>query len=329
MTTLYMNFSKHAVKIIDIRTLPMVYRAGFYAQSVEFMSFPCYTGRYQNSKGRLNMSNEGMANFICELRKSKQLTQKQLAEKLNITDKAVSKWERGLSYPDITILSQLAEVLGVTTGELLNGRRDDAPVPNSDILIQNTFEYAEKVTVTKRKGAGGILKLLLSVACALGIAVCVICDLAISRGLTWSLYPITSIIFAWLVIMPMLHFDSNKVAMSLVSLSVFIIPFLFCIERIYSTIKWVLPLGIPITAVSLIYLWVIFGIFAKTRISRFNITGIALLMGIPMNLVIDYIVSRFTQNSVLDAWDGISYGILVIVAICLFVIAFIRNSDQA
>ncbi len=275
------------------------------------------------------MSNEGMANFICELRKSKQLTQKQLAEKLNITDKAVSKWERGLSYPDITILSQLADVLGVTTGELLNAHRDEAPVPNSDILIQNTFEYAEKLTVTKRNGAGGILKLLLSVAFALGIAVCVICDLAISRGLTWSLYPISSIIFAWLVIMPMLHFENNKVAMSLVSLSVFILPFLFCIERIYGTIKWVLPLGIPITAVSLIYLWIVFGLFAKTRINRFNIFGIALLMGIPMNLIMDVIVSRFTENTVLDAWDGISYGILVIVALCLFVGGFIRKRQDA
>lgn len=65
------------------------------------------------------MNNERMANFIYELRKTKNLTQKQLAEKLNITDKAVSKWERGLGYPDIKTLSSLAEILGVTTNELI------------------------------------------------------------------------------------------------------------------------------------------------------------------------------------------------------------------
>jgi len=67
------------------------------------------------------MDNKKMGEFILEMRKEKQMTQKNLAEKLNITDKAVSKWERGLSYPDISLLPSIAEALGVTTGELLNG----------------------------------------------------------------------------------------------------------------------------------------------------------------------------------------------------------------
>jgi len=61
------------------------------------------------------MNNEKMGRFISELRKSRQLTQKDLAAKLNITDKAVSKWERGLSCPDISLLSPIAGILGVTT----------------------------------------------------------------------------------------------------------------------------------------------------------------------------------------------------------------------
>ena len=57
---------------------------------------------------------------ILELRKKKGLTQQELANQLHVTDKAVSKWERGLSYPDITSLSQLAKVLEVETSELIN-----------------------------------------------------------------------------------------------------------------------------------------------------------------------------------------------------------------
>lgn len=59
--------------------------------------------------------------FICEKRKSLNMTQSQLASKLHITDKAVSKWERGLSLPDISILIPLSEILNVSLYDLLKG----------------------------------------------------------------------------------------------------------------------------------------------------------------------------------------------------------------
>lgn len=62
---------------------------------------------------------ESFCDIIVRLRKEKNITQKQLADKLNVTDKAVSKWERGLSYPDITSISKLASVLGVDSSYLI------------------------------------------------------------------------------------------------------------------------------------------------------------------------------------------------------------------
>lgn len=59
--------------------------------------------------------------FIAECRKQKNLTQMQLAEKLNITDKAISKWERGLSLPDSSIMLELCGILGITVNDLLSG----------------------------------------------------------------------------------------------------------------------------------------------------------------------------------------------------------------
>ena len=59
--------------------------------------------------------------FISEKRKALGMTQKELAEKLFLSDKAVSKWERGLSLPDVSVLMPLAQVLGVTVAELLEG----------------------------------------------------------------------------------------------------------------------------------------------------------------------------------------------------------------
>ena len=61
--------------------------------------------------------------FIAECRKTKNLTQMQLAEKLGITDKAVSKWERGIAMPDSSIMLELCDILGISVNELLSGEK--------------------------------------------------------------------------------------------------------------------------------------------------------------------------------------------------------------
>lgn len=70
------------------------------------------------------MDSEKIGKFICELRKSKGLTQKNIADKLNISDNSVSKWERGLNIPDISSLTILSKIFNVTVSELLNGEYD-------------------------------------------------------------------------------------------------------------------------------------------------------------------------------------------------------------
>lgn len=73
---------------------------------------------------------------IAKLRKEQNMTQQELANKLNIIDKAVSKWERGLSYPDITSISKLAKILNVDSKELIDLCTNENPYKeNQDILI--------------------------------------------------------------------------------------------------------------------------------------------------------------------------------------------------
>ena len=66
------------------------------------------------------MNYEKTGKLIQELRKEKGLTQMSLAEKLGVTDRAVSKWERGKSFPDVSMLRPLAEALGISVSELLD-----------------------------------------------------------------------------------------------------------------------------------------------------------------------------------------------------------------
>ena len=68
------------------------------------------------------MTNRSMGEIISTLRKEKGMTQKQLADLLNITDKAVSKWERDIAWPDTQTIPKLAEILGVSVEELMNAK---------------------------------------------------------------------------------------------------------------------------------------------------------------------------------------------------------------
>lgn len=93
------------------------------------------------------MNTSDIGRFISELRKEKGLTQKELAEKLNVTDKAVSKWETGRSAPDISLLVSLSEVLGVTVIEILKGeriRKESFPQIGDDVIIKTIKSNNQK-----------------------------------------------------------------------------------------------------------------------------------------------------------------------------------------
>ncbi len=85
--------------------------------------------------------------FIANCRKEKGLTQMQLAEKLNITDRAVSKWETGRTMPDSSIMLELCEILEISVNDLLCGERvtmENYQKQSEQMLIQMVKEKEEK-----------------------------------------------------------------------------------------------------------------------------------------------------------------------------------------
>lgn len=74
----------------------------------------------------MTMDKESFGNFIAKLRRERKMTQQELAGQLHVTDRAVSKWERGLSYPDVTLLEPLAAALGIGVETLLTGQTAEA-----------------------------------------------------------------------------------------------------------------------------------------------------------------------------------------------------------
>ena len=78
-----------------------------------------------------------LGTMIAELRKQHGMTQLELAEKMGVTDKAVSKWERDLSCPDINSLPNLAEILGVSVEELMQIKKEaEGPVSKASEIIE-------------------------------------------------------------------------------------------------------------------------------------------------------------------------------------------------
>ena len=97
------------------------------------------------------MAYKSMGETISALRREKGLTQRELADKLNVTDKAVSKWERDVACPDTMTIPKLAEILGISVEELLN---------------------AKSAPISGHKGAGYLVNIILkALPVAMGIAV--------------------------------------------------------------------------------------------------------------------------------------------------------------
>ena len=125
------------------------------------------------------MDKEKIGAFITILRKEQNLTQKQLADKICLTDKAISKWERGISYPDIAMLEPLAEALHVSILELLKGERMEKNTSLSSEeakeLIENSIVLSDEEITRRRRRSKVIILfcimlLMLLISLSLNIA---------------------------------------------------------------------------------------------------------------------------------------------------------------
>ena len=104
------------------------------------------------------MNQEKIGKFIAEKRKENNLTQERLAEQLNISKNAVSKWERGLNLPDVSIIQDLCKILNITLNELFIGEnildekyKEVADKNLLNVLENRSFTLKEKIDFYKKK----------------------------------------------------------------------------------------------------------------------------------------------------------------------------------
>ncbi len=104
------------------------------------------------------MNQEQIGKFIAELRKENKMTQEQLAEKIGVTNKSISRWENGKTMPDLSIIIILSDLFNVEISELLNGRKMSVKeLQSKRNLLDNLIEYESNQNTEKRKRAGKII----------------------------------------------------------------------------------------------------------------------------------------------------------------------------
>lgn len=134
--------------------------------------------------------------FIAECRKQKQLTQLQLADKLGITDKAISKWERGIAMPDTSIMLELCDILCISVNELLNGEMinmENSNEKNEQLLLDMAKELE-----TKNKTIWSSMWAIMIVSMTALIAGIYIAAFLITEGI-WQLVTILGICIVFLI----------------------------------------------------------------------------------------------------------------------------------
>ncbi|MBZ9608190.1 helix-turn-helix domain-containing protein [Clostridium estertheticum] len=130
--------------------------------------------------------------FITQKRKKAGLTQKSFSEKIFVTESAISKWERGISYPDITLISDICEVLKINEHELLTA--------SEDLQTRATEKLATKyIKIVNR------YKYTLFFMYGISLLVCFICNLAVQHKLSWFFIVLTAELIAFtLTLLPVL-----------------------------------------------------------------------------------------------------------------------------
>lgn len=278
------------------------------------------------------MNNEKMGRFISELRKSHQMTQKQLAEKMNISDKAVSKWERGLSCPDISLLSTLSDILDVTITELLNGERSDKEDIDLEISVDNALEYGENTKKIQINSIQSISAAVFTIFILIGVSVVSVVNVAVSGTFTWSLIPIISSIFIWLIFFPVIKLGTRGIVCSLGVLSILMIPFLYvldyAINRITEKNYSVFTLGVSIAPLSIVYIWLAYFLFKKYKNRKLFAVACLVLAASPLNFLINCIIAKVEGWPIFSMQNITNTLTTAIAATILFVIEHAKREHK-
>ncbi|MCL2051527.1 MAG: helix-turn-helix domain-containing protein [Lachnospiraceae bacterium] len=258
--------------------------------------------------------------FLSALRKERQFTQKNLGDMLGVTNKAVSKWERGISFPDISLLPQIAEIFGVTIEELMIGKHKSSPSPYQD----ETSKPIPLFNMKKKK----ILFFSLSILALLTCFFSLLINIITNRDSVDIFYLAGIIIALLLSSIPIIFNHKHMVEKSFIifiSLSIIYVYIFLYLEKASNMF---LSLALPIVLISCLTIYVICKSFLhhrKNLFYAFSFSLIAISIG-PIILINLVIVSNGIER-----YDDISQSIILpllfTLSIFLLICGYLKNKN--
>jgi len=294
------------------------------------------------------MNSKKIGEYISTLRKKNYLTQMELADQLGVTDKAVSKWERGAGYPDISLLQPLSEALGISINELLEGEdkekispeKEEDKTDKEDIEVTNALAYADKIIKMKEHKKGKLASAILAISLFVAIFVCVIVNIAVDHRLSWSYIVISSCVLGGCLLIPPLLINKKGFLISLSFLTILIMPFLASLQYIIKAEayagtepqEWLWSLAFPVSLTWLLFAWLMVIVYRVKKFNWWFIGGIVALLCIPAQAITNTVIDEYVYTLNGQVIQDYSTEATIIVLIAIFGICFVfglmRNNKK-
>jgi len=141
-----------------------------------------------------------------------------------------------------------------------------------------------------------LIFMLFTLACFVAMGVCLIVDMAITKQITWSAYPLISIPFGWVAVSPLLIKKYGKILCPCV-LTLSVLPYLYFLEKVTPVSDWFFPLGLPSAVTGIVVGWVIYFLFRFIRISIWYKASICVFIaGVIASPITNHFVNAYTQT---------------------------------
>ena len=249
---------------------------------------------------------KAFGSFIKIKRTEKNYSQKDLAEMLFVTEGAVSKWERGVSYPDITLISDICRVLDISEHELITASID-------------TDTRKMKHEARKFRTIRGTWFWIPTISYGIALVTCFICNLAVSHTLSWFFVVLAAVICAYTFVPTVTcFFESKKLLAFTVSTYLSICLLLFTCAVYTNGLSWFLTACIGIL-MGYVLLFVPI-LLSKTNYSRYKFIisfTVTLVLTVLMMIHIRIWQSFMLGNAILMAVYGF-VPVIICTAVCAF-----------
>ena len=215
------------------------------------------------------MDKKDFARFLSQKRQDAGLTQKQMADELYVDHSTVSKWERGLSFPDITLISKICQILSISEHEFLTACEDQQA-------------RKEKVQAKRYRGILLTIQMVFAAGYICAIIPCFICNLVIDHTLSWFWIVFFSLLFsACITNLPFVLSEKTKHNLLITSLCAAVALFLMLTVIAWQTggSDWLLTLAYPIAGI------LILAYFAVMLICRYLPVNIVLKLGLSFLII--------------------------------------------